>query len=332
MPTAPDIGSAWSLILVGSDPSATYKVLAVSEGNGDAGQEYTIVASRYNPSKFALIDATPTFAAAPTQTKPDSPPNLPRNVAGAVSATGATYTLTATWDYPLSGGNKDLFTSYYMVQYRMGGSSNNPWSATANAYNQTTQWTVPTGTYQIRVASVDVLGNQSAWVTSGSDAALTAPTITSFTPTSVAPGGTIVLSGTNLIGCSFKVNGVAVAASSLTAFSVTLTIPLSGVTTGPVSVISATGTVVTGGTLTINYPAPTITSVTPSTASAGTVLTVIGTNLASTTGVTFDSGGAPTAALFVVLSNTSLQVTVPNVGGVGTFNLNVTTLGGSVTY
>ncbi|GGR52117.1 phage tail tube protein [Streptomyces griseomycini] len=76
-------------------------------------------------------------------------------------------------------------------------------------------------------------------------------------------------------------------------------------------------------------PAPTITSVTPSTGpiAGGTNVTIVGTNLDSATGVTF--GGAAGTGL-VIESDTELTVTTP-ASTAGAKDVVVTTAGGTVT-
>jgi hypothetical protein len=76
-------------------------------------------------------------------------------------------------------------------------------------------------------------------------------------------------------------------------------------------------------------PAPTIATVTPSTgpAAGGTVVTIVGTNFDSATGVTF-GGQAGTA--FAIESDTELTVTTP-AGTTGAKDVVVTTAGGTAT-
>lgn len=79
------------------------------------------------------------------------------------------------------------------------------------------------------------------------------------------------------------------------------------------------------GFIPIATPTPTVTAVVPSAAKTGSTVTFSGTNLATTTSVTF--GGVP--AKFKVVSATKLQVTVPTTAKSGA--VAVTTPAGSTT-
>ncbi|OUJ71092.1 hypothetical protein BXP70_22510 [Hymenobacter crusticola] len=79
-----------------------------------------------------------------------------------------------------------------------------------------------------------------------------------------------------------------------------------------------------GLNLFLNQPAPSITSVTPNTTSAGVSVTIIGNNLLGANGVTFNGVEATS---FVANSNTQLTVTVPN--GVSSGPLVVTSVLGN---
>jgi hypothetical protein len=107
----------------------------------------------------------------------------------------------------------------------------------------------------------------------------------------------------------------------------------------PVSGTSDTGTLVlsdnasNGSTQTVSlsgtvtYPStPTVTGVSPSSGTAGTSVTITGTNLLGATGVTFGSS----AGVITADTATSLTVTAP-AGSAGAVNVTVTTPGGSAT-
>ncbi len=88
----------------------------------------------------------------------------------------------------------------------------------------------------------------------------------------------------------------------------------------------ATGDFRLTSTSTLCSAVPTITSFTPITGPAGTLVTITGANLTGATGVTF--GGAAATA-FTVVSATSITVTVP--AGANTGPIGVTTAGGTAT-
>jgi hypothetical protein len=141
------------------------------------------------------------------------------------------------------------------------------------------------------------------------------PTVASVTPASgpVAGGQAVTVTGTNLTGATAIHFGTAQATPQAGGTDTSLTTTTPAGTAGAVDV-----TVVTdGGTSAISdgdkytYLArPTVTALSPATgpAAGGTVVTVTGTNLASTTSVTFD-GTAGTALTGV--TGTSLTITSP---------------------
>ncbi|WP_167332668.1 putative Ig domain-containing protein [Rhizobium freirei] len=80
------------------------------------------------------------------------------------------------------------------------------------------------------------------------------------------------------------------------------------------------------GSITVNRPVPTISSISPTSgpATGGTTVTITGTDLTAATAVTF---GATAAAGFTVNSATSITATAP--AGTGTVDVRVTTSGGT---
>ncbi|MDO7854309.1 IPT/TIG domain-containing protein [Hymenobacter convexus] len=152
------------------------------------------------------------------------------------------------------------------------------------------------------------------------------PTITSFTPTTGAVGGTVVITGTNFTGATqVTFNGtVAPTFTVNSATQITVTVP-AGATTGVIGLTAPTGVVTSTGVFTV-VPAPTVTSFTPTYGQAGTVVTLTGTNFTGATQVTFNGTVAPT---FTVVSATQITVTVPT--GATTGFIGVTTAGGTGT-
>ncbi|WP_169055411.1 putative Ig domain-containing protein [Rhizobium sp. P44RR-XXIV] len=80
------------------------------------------------------------------------------------------------------------------------------------------------------------------------------------------------------------------------------------------------------GAIAVNVPAPTISSISPTSGptSGGTAVTITGANFSGTTAVTF---GATAASSFTVNSATSITATAP--AGTGTVDIRVTTTGGT---
>ncbi|QKJ28573.1 IPT/TIG domain-containing protein [Mucilaginibacter mali] len=155
---------------------------------------------------------------------------------------------------------------------------------------------------------------------------LPAPTITSFSPTSATPGSTVTITGTDFTGAT-AVNFGGVAANLFTVVSPTSITAVVGPggASGDVSVSTYSGTGAKGGFTYIPVPAPSITSVTPTSATPGTTVTISGTNFTGATAVTF--GGLP-ATSFTVVSPTSITAVV---GSATSGSITVTTFGGTAT-
>ncbi|MFD2717168.1 IPT/TIG domain-containing protein [Hymenobacter monticola] len=159
-------------------------------------------------------------------------------------------------------------------------------------------------------------------------AAVAAPTITSFTPTSGAAGATVTITGTNLTGATaVTLNGVAISGFTVVnATTITFTVPATGATSGTIAVTTPGGTVTSTGTFTVSAPvaAPTITSLSPATATAGGAaftLTVTGTGFVSGSVVNIGT----TALTTTFVSATSLTAAVPAsaIATAGTYNVTV---------
>lgn len=133
------------------------------------------------------------------------------------------------------------------------------------------------------------------------------PSLASFSPASSAPGGAITLKVCN----ANLVTGVSFGGVPATNFSVinnsTITAIVGQGNSGVVKISSSGGESSLGG-FTIILPAPTITSFSPTSASAGTTVTISGTYFTNATAVGF--GGIPAASFKVVNANT-IEAIVP---------------------
>jgi len=158
------------------------------------------------------------------------------------------------------------------------------------------------------------------------------PTVTSVSPPMgpIAGGAAVMIIGTDLTGTTgVTFSGTAgTSVTNVNATAVTAMTPAH--TAGVVSVMVTTpnGTVTKANAYTY-AGVPTFTSITPPTGpkDGGTVVTIIGTGLSGTTGVTF-SGTAGTSVTNV--NATAVTVTTP-AGSVGPVDVVVTTSGGTVT-
>ena len=149
------------------------------------------------------------------------------------------------------------------------------------------------------------------------------PEITSFSPTSAAEGGVVVITGFNLsIVTSVKFGNVN--AFSFTIDSETQITAILG--TGASGQVKVNGP---GGNSSLNgflfIPAPTITSFTPTVAGSGTTITITGTDF---TGATLVSFGGISASSFTVVNSTTITAIL---GAGASGNVLVTTPGGTAT-
>ncbi len=147
--------------------------------------------------------------------------------------------------------------------------------------------TVPAGATRGRISVTTSVGP----VTSAGNFTVTCglvPTITSFTPSTGAPGTIVTITGTNFSTVpsdnivEFFGSSAAVTASSTT--SITTSVPPLGIgSAGPISITIACNTVSssTSFAVTCGLVPPTITSITPSTGTPGTIVTITGTNFST---------------------------------------------------
>ena len=164
--------------------------------------------------------------------------------------------------------------------------------------------------------------------------AASAPTLTSLAPTSATEGGaafTLTLTGTGFVSgatVNFGTN-LAITPSSVTSTQIVATIPAADIATA--GTVNVTVTNPAGGgtsnaqTFTINNPAPAVTSLSPSSATAGGAafsLTVNGTGFVSTSVVKFN-GAAKTTTLASATQLTA-AITAADIATAGTATVIVT--------
>lgn len=158
-----------------------------------------------------------------------------------------------------------------------------------------------------------------------------APAIASFTPTSGLANGTVTVTvtGTDFTGATaVKLNGVVIAGFTVVNnTTITFVVP-TGATSGPIAVTTPGGTVTSTAAFTViapSNPMPTISSLAPSTALAGSTaftLTVNGTGFVSSSVVNFNG----TALTTTYVSATQLTAAVPAaaLATAGAYNVTVT--------
>ncbi|OBT39760.1 hypothetical protein VE00_10508 [Pseudogymnoascus sp. WSF 3629] len=154
---------------------------------------------------------------------------------------------------------------------------------------------------------------------------MSAPTISRIKPTSgpTTGGITVVINGTNLASPSaVTFGGISATINSSSLTSISVTAPAHDAGVARVIVTTAAGSTTQAVNFTyVTVAAPVITSVVPNNgpASGGNIVTINGTNLLYTTGVTF---GATPASSFAILSNTQVAAVAP--AGTGPAAVSVT--------
>jgi hypothetical protein len=163
------------------------------------------------------------------------------------------------------------------------------------------------------------------------------PTLASLSPSSVVAGSsdfTLTVTGTNFgSGSVVLFNGTSLRTAFVSATQLTAQVPASAVATAGSYDVVVRSPAPGGGTsaalaFAVTVPAPTISSFTPTTGGASTLVTVTGTNFSGATQVRIGSVLIPT---FTVVSATSLTLVVPVVAGGVSGLVSITTPGGTAT-
>lgn len=149
------------------------------------------------------------------------------------------------------------------------------------------------------------------------------PTISSCTPLNAAQGTTVTLTGTNFTGATAVEFGGVPASSFTIVNSTTITAVVNTGASGNVAVTTPYGTATLVGFVFI--APPTLTSFSPTSAGAGTVISIFGTGFTGATAVSF--GGVP-ASSFTIVSDNQLSAVV---GAGATGDISVTTANGTST-
>lgn len=156
------------------------------------------------------------------------------------------------------------------------------------------------------------------------------PTIAGFTPTSGLADGsvTVTVTGTDFTGATaLTLNGAAITGFTVVnSTTITFVVP-TGATSGPIAVTTAGGTATSTASFTVLVPTgtPTISSLSPTSAiagSAGFTLTVNGTNFVSGTVVNFN--GAALTTTFVSATQVSALLPATALATAGTYPVTAT--------
>jgi hypothetical protein len=162
----------------------------------------------------------------------------------------------------------------------------------------------------------------------GCSSVASAPTVSSFTPTSGSPGTSVTVNGSGFTGATaVTFNGAAASFTVGSDAQLTATVP-SGATSGPIAVTTPAGTGTSSSSFTVTAAtvAPKITSISPTSGPVGTVVAITGSGLTGATSVKFGGG---VSAAYTVASDTRINATVP--AGASSGGIAVTTPGGTAT-
>lgn len=149
------------------------------------------------------------------------------------------------------------------------------------------------------------------------------PTLSAFTPTNAAAGTIVTITGTNFTGATAVLFGGTPAGSFTVVNATTITAIVGVGTSGNILVETPGGIASIAGFTYVQLPPPVITSFSPTNTGAGLPVVITGTNLATTTGITF--GGTP--AVSFVVNNATTATAIVGAGSSG--NVGVTTPSGT---
>lgn len=186
--------------------------------------------------------------------------------------------------------------------------------------------TVPSGAVSGPISVATFAGTNvttSNFVVSG------AAVITGFTPEIGPTGSVVVISGGDFTGATaVRFNGVSASAFTVTAPSqVHATVPPTA-TTGPISIVTPSGTATSPSNFVVNGLAPIVTGFSPFGGKAGDPVVITGLNFTTVTNVTFNG----VVATGTVTSDTQISTTVPagaTTGPIRVFNTAGTNTTGS---
>ncbi|NML67440.1 hypothetical protein HHL22_19735 [Hymenobacter sp. RP-2-7] len=148
------------------------------------------------------------------------------------------------------------------------------------------------------------------------DTTVPAPTFTSFSPANAVGGTTVTITGSGFTGAtSVTLNNAPVSFLVVNDTTITFVVPGGGAATGPITIVTPGGSVTTSA-YNISPTAPTITSISPTSALPGSQVTITGTFLANVTTVSVRPAGTTTGTgtagtIVGTPTATSLTFTLP---------------------
>jgi hypothetical protein len=179
-----------------------------------------------------------------------------------------------------------------------------------------------------RVAASAVIAALVVSITAWPAAAASAPTISSFDPSSGPVGTSVAIHGTNFTGTtSVAFNGVNAPGFSVNATGQRITVDVpSGSSTGPIVVMTPEGSAQSGTNFIVTTgSAPTITSFNPAGGDVGSTVVIHGALFTGVNAVRFNG----TAAAFTFVTDVKVTAVVPN--GATTGRITLSTPSGTAT-
>jgi hypothetical protein len=145
---------------------------------------------------------------------------------------------------------------------------------------------------------------------SGSFTYLPAPAISGFSPTTIAPGMQVVITGTGLNNNpSVSFNGVSAASVIVNSSTqITAIVPSDPLTNGPITVTTMVGSATSDGAFIYAPPSPIIAGFSPTALAPGSTVTITGSNFGTVQAVLFNGSNA---AAFTQNSATQITATAP---------------------
>lgn len=306
--------SATSFIVGVSIPSGI-RFMPVS---GTAGASVTITGSGFSGATSVMFNGTPAAFTVDSSTQITAV--VPSGAAtGAITVTNSEGSASSMSSFTV-GVSRPVIQSFSPLSAEAGAlvtiSGENLTGATSVQFNNAPAIFLVTSSTQI-TASVPIgattgaiaISTAAGTTTSGTSftVGVALPAIQTFEPASGEAGASVTITGSNFTSVTQVRFNESPASFIIDSESqITATVP-AGAATGAISVQSSAGTNTSSISFVIGLAAPSITSFSPSSATAGASVTITGTNLSGALSVTFNG----TPASFVVDSSTQITATVP---------------------
>ncbi|NBV90140.1 MAG: hypothetical protein EBR84_01835 [Actinobacteria bacterium] len=318
-----------------SAPISTPSVTSVAPTAGDAGSLITIRGTHFTSDTSVSFNGVAATVKSLTETiltavVPCSATTGNISVSNSVgSATGPRFTrtivkpkVTSVSPTTVVAGTKVTVKGsalYCVNRATLAGSDMNFVASTGTQFTFTVSNTASTGTVTVYTPAGSVANATKVTV-------IKPATISGFAPVHASAGATVLLTGSGFTGISKVLfNGVAASSFRVVSDTSLSTVVPATATTGQITVQNLAGAVKSAGNFTVDIPAPTITSVSPTSVKVGSAVTLKGTNFIGVTSVKIGTKSVQAT----VVSNTTIVFGVP-VGSV-TGAVTVTTNSGTGT-